>query len=84
MGQVTQQSAAYAEEGASASEELRAQADLLRDLVVNLGGLIHGGKGNGSRISAYPPPGDGRNSAKPAGKKAAPALSLGYREEEKG
>jgi methyl-accepting chemotaxis protein len=48
MDQVTQKNAANAEESASASEELSAQAESLNDLVADLVALVEGGDGKGS------------------------------------
>ncbi len=47
MDSVTQRNAAVAEESASASEELSAQAGALNEIVINLTNLIHGANGGG-------------------------------------
>ena len=51
MDKVTQQNAANAEESASASEELSAQAESLNDLVAELVALVGGASEKGSRKS---------------------------------
>jgi len=47
MEKVTQTTAASAEESASASQELAAQSDTLRSIVVRLNGMVGGGGDSG-------------------------------------
>jgi methyl-accepting chemotaxis protein/methyl-accepting chemotaxis protein-1 (serine sensor receptor) len=47
MEQVTQKTAANAEEGASAAEELNAQSETLKDIVERLTAMVGGGEDNG-------------------------------------
>lgn len=65
IDQVTQQSAANAEEAASASEELSAQAEIMRHLVLQLEALIETGKmGVGdSAVMVSPNSGDAKTPA---------------------
>jgi len=58
MDKVTQATAASAEESASASEEMNAQAHMMKDFVQELVSMIHGG--NGNHISISPAVADGR------------------------
>ncbi len=51
MDKVVQQNAANAEESASASEELSAQAALMKDTVAELVAMVQGAKGNGNGTS---------------------------------
>jgi methyl-accepting chemotaxis protein len=57
MDKVTQSSAANAEETAGASEELSAQAEMMRESVRNLRQLV-GGSGTAGAVSAAPKPAD--------------------------
>jgi len=52
MDKVTQQNAANAEESASASEELSAQAESMNDVVTQLVTLVGGGTGGSGKVSA--------------------------------
>jgi hypothetical protein len=54
MDKVTQSNAASAEESASASEELSAQAGLLKEMVVRLSNLVTGQHDNDSKIGKLP------------------------------
>ncbi len=53
MQQVTQTTAAHAEESASACEELSAQSDTLRALVLRLHGMVGGTSGAGTRSRPF-------------------------------
>ncbi|MBI5832341.1 MAG: methyl-accepting chemotaxis protein, partial [Armatimonadetes bacterium] len=56
MDQVTQSNAANAEESASSSEELNAQARELQDMVNMLIGIVHGADGQHSTTPALAAP----------------------------
>ncbi|MBI5832499.1 MAG: hypothetical protein HZB16_09365, partial [Armatimonadetes bacterium] len=56
MDQVTQSNAANAEESASSSEELNAQARELQDMVNMLIGIVHGADGQHSAAPALAAP----------------------------
>jgi methyl-accepting chemotaxis protein len=68
MDQVTQGTAASAEESASASEELSAQAQALNHIVAELGTLV-GGDGHSDRAVT---PGRSRSAPKPAASRPKP------------
>jgi len=57
MDKVTQGNAAGAEESASASEELSAQAEMMRDSVRSLQGLVGGGAAAATSVAASTAPG---------------------------
>ena len=64
MDKVTQATAASAEESASASEEMNAQAHMMKDFVQELVSVIHGGNGNSISPSSAEPV--HRSAKKPA------------------
>jgi methyl-accepting chemotaxis protein len=53
MDKVVQQNAANAEESASASEEMNAQAEQLKEYVGNLVALVTGKRGHGVAVSSH-------------------------------
>jgi len=73
MDQVTQSNAANAEESASSSEELNAQARELQDMVAMLIGIVHGANGSGQGAKALPAPNGG--SAPRRGPASRPSLA---------
>jgi methyl-accepting chemotaxis protein len=70
MDKVTQANAAGAEETASASEELNAQAEIMRDSVRSLQQLVDGSNGESAAATARKVP---KKNARPEPATAAPA-----------
>ncbi|MCP3952270.1 MAG: methyl-accepting chemotaxis protein, partial [Desulfobacterales bacterium] len=68
MDKVVQSNAANAEESASAAEEMSAQAEEMNSVVTDLGTLIYGSSGNGTRTAAKP------RAARPATGKPRPVV----------
>jgi methyl-accepting chemotaxis protein len=78
MEQVTQNSAASAEEGAAAAEQLTAQSDALRDIVGQLTGMVGGGDGAGNHgRRRQQQPQQSRNSSQSS--KAPAGFAAGFR-----
>jgi len=78
MEQVTQRTAANAEESASAAEELTAQSEALKGVVARLTAMVGGGAGESSAIlrpAQRPSPAPAKSSAPP--RPAASTASLG-------